>query len=144
LQSSLKEKEALLKEVHHRVKNNLQVITSLLRLEGSRTLVADTKSVLGDMRGRIRTMAHLHETLYRSGTFASVDLGAYLGDLAKQAFKTQETHTGSVRLTCNLASVTVGMDMATAAGLLLNELISNCLKHGFPDGRSGEINVELR
>ncbi|MCV2366917.1 PAS domain-containing protein [Roseateles oligotrophus] len=144
LQASLREKEALLKEVHHRVKNNLQVITSLLRLEAGRSAVADTKEVLGSMRGRIRTMAQLHETLYRSGTFASVDLGVYLGQVATQAFKSQELHGDLVRLALNLGSVNVGMDQATAAGLLLNELISNCLKHGFPEGRAGEVRVELQ
>jgi two-component sensor histidine kinase len=143
LNASLEDRDALLKEVHHRVKNNLQVITSLLRLEASRSAVADTKEVLGYMRGRIRTMAQLHESLYRSGTFASVDLGAYLGQVATQAFKTQEMHCDSVRLTLNMVSVKAGMDQATAAGLLLNELISNCLKHGFPEGQTGEVSVEL-
>jgi two-component sensor histidine kinase len=81
LQSSLREKVALLNEVHHRVKNNLQVITSLLRLEARRSAQADTKVVLGEMQGRIRSMAVLHESLYRSGIFASVDLGAYLKNL---------------------------------------------------------------
>ncbi len=144
LEASLLDKEALLKEVHHRVKNNLQVITSLLRLEAGRSTTADTKEVLGYMRGRIRTMAQLHESLYRSGTFASVDLGVYLGQVATQAFKTQELHRDSVRLTLNLGSVQAGMDQATAAGLLLNELVSNCLKHGFPEGRTGEVCVELQ
>jgi PAS domain S-box-containing protein len=144
LQAALEEKTALLKEVHHRVKNNLQVITSLLRLEAGRSLVSDTKEVLGYMRSRIRTMAQLHESLYRSGTFASVDLGVYLSQVASQAFKTQEIHLDSVQLTLRLGSVQSGMDQAQAAGLLLNELISNCLKHGFPEGQTGEVSVELQ
>jgi two-component sensor histidine kinase len=82
LQQSLKDKQALLMEVHHRVKNNLQVISSLLRLETRRSTHAETKTVLTDMQGRIRSMAVLHESLYRSGTFASIDLGAYLKQLA--------------------------------------------------------------
>ncbi|MDC8771795.1 PAS domain S-box protein [Roseateles albus] len=144
LRASVVEKSALLKEVHHRVKNNLQVITSLLRMEAGRSLVADTKEVLGDMRGRIRTMAHLHESLYRSGTFASVDLGVYLSQVATQAFKAQELHRDSVRLTLSFGSVQSGMDQAQATGLLLNELISNCLKHGFPEGQTGEVSVEFQ
>jgi PAS domain S-box-containing protein len=147
LQSSLKDKEALLKEVHHRVKNNLQVITSLLRLEASRSAVADTKAVLQSMQGRIRAMAQLHESLYRSGTFASVDLGAYLGQIGSQAFRAQLEHIGAVRLTLEMGSVSVGMDQAAACGLLINELISNGLKHAFPASQreaNGEIKLSLQ
>ncbi len=144
LHSSVREKSALLKEVHHRVKNNLQVITSLLRLESGRSGVADTKEVLGYMRGRIRAMAQLHESLYRSGTFASVNLGEYLSQVATQAFKSQELHRASVLLKMNMDLVQVGIDQATSAGLLLNELISNCLKHGFPEDQSGEVGVQLK
>jgi two-component sensor histidine kinase len=144
LQSSLREKEALLKEVHHRVKNNLQVITSLLRLESGRSTHADTKSVLVDMQGRIRSMALLHESLYRSGTFASVDLGVYLKQLVTQAFRALDAQSGAIHLHLELASVRVAMDQATPCGLLVNELVSNCLKHGFADGRGGEVRVVLQ
>lgn len=143
LNTSLAEKEALLKEVHHRVKNNLQVITSLLRLESMRRDNADTRAVLGDMQGRIRSMALLHESLYRSGLFASVDLGDYLGQLVTQAFRSQAGSGDAVRLSLDLHSVRVGMDQATPCGLLVNELVSNCLKHAFPDGHGGDIHVEL-
>ncbi len=144
LESSLLEKEALLKEVHHRVKNNLQVISSLLRLEAGRSAQPDTKSVLGDMQGRIRSMALLHEMLYRSGNFAAVDLGVFIKQLASQVFRMQTSQQGSVRLLLELDSVRVGMDQAAPCGLLVNELISNSLKHGFPDGRSGVVRVALR
>jgi PAS domain S-box-containing protein len=143
LQATLRDKLALLNEVHHRVKNNLQVITSLLRLESSRSALPDTRNVLQEMQGRIRSMAMLHETLYRSGTFAAVDLGAYLKQLATEAFRAQASSHSAVLLKLELASVQVNMDLATPCGLLVNELISNCLKHGFVDGRSGEIRVEL-
>jgi PAS domain S-box-containing protein len=140
----LGEKEALLGEVHHRVKNNLQVVTSLLRLEAGRSAQADTKGVLNDMQGRIRSMALLHEVLYRAGTFAAVDLGAYVRELAIQSFRVQAVSPGAVRLHLELAAVTVSMDQAMPCGLLVNELVSNCLKHGFPDGRAGEVRVELQ
>ena len=143
LQSSLRDKEALLKEVHHRVKNNLQVINSLLRLESGRSAHPETRLVLDDMQWRIRSMAVLHELLYRSGTFAAVDLGAYLKQLSTQAFRSLVAQTGAVQLKLELASVEVGMDQATPCGLLVNELISNCLKHGFPGGRAGEVRIEL-
>ena len=144
LESSLLEKEALLKEVHHRVKNNLQVISSLLRLEAGRSAQPDTRSVLGDMQGRIRSMALLHEMLYRSGNFAAVDLGVFVKQLATQVFRMQTSQQGSVRLLLELDSVRVGMDQAAPCGLLVNELISNSLKHAFPDGDSGWVRVALQ
>ena len=144
LRTSLREKEALLKEVHHRVKNNLQVITSLLRLETGRSAEPAVRTVLKDMQGRIQAMALLHETLYRSSTFASVDLGAYLRQLATQSFRALNTEPGSIQLDLDLASIQVGIDQAIPCGLLLNELLSNCLKHGFMDRRAGGIRIELR
>lgn len=140
---SLLEKEALLKEMHHRVKNNLQVIFSLLGLEVGRSTQDETRMVLGDMQSRIRTMALLHESLFRSSTFSSLDLAAYLRQLSTQVFSTMRLHADALRLELDLDAVTIGMDQATPCGLLVNELISNSLKHGFPEGRSGEIRLEL-
>ena len=144
LQPSLREKEALLKEVHHRVKNNLQVVTSLLRLEAGRSAHPATRAVLIEMQGRIRAMALLHESLYRSGTFAAVDLGAYLRQLTAQLVRAQAARPGTIHLDLDIASVEVVMDQAIPCGLLVNELVSNSLKHGFPDGRTGEVRVELQ
>jgi PAS domain S-box-containing protein len=132
LRQSLQDKEALLREVHHRVKNNLQVITSLLRLESGRSELPQTKAVLDAMQGRIRSMALLHETLYRSGVFAGSDLSVYLAQVATQVFRM--SGVGRVRLMLDLAPLKVGMDLATPCGLLLNELLSNCFKHGFAGG----------
>jgi PAS domain S-box-containing protein len=140
---SLKDKQALLHEVHHRVKNNLQVIVSLLRLEALRSTQTDTKAVLADMQGRIRSMAFLHESLYRSGVFASIELGSYLRGLATQVFRGQANASDTVRLVVDFTPVQVSMDLATPCGLLVNELISNCLKHGFPKEHSGEVRFEL-
>jgi two-component sensor histidine kinase len=144
LQIALKEKTSLLNEVHHRVKNNLQVITSLLRLEAGRSDHLVVKTVLADMQGRIRSMALLHETLYRSGIFASADLAHYLRELAIQAFRAQAGGGAAIELKLDLTPVMVSMDKATPCGLLVNELISNCLKHGFPDGRNGEVMLTLK
>jgi PAS domain S-box-containing protein len=144
LQSSLDEKVGLLNEVHHRVKNNLQVITSLLRLEIRRSDVAGTQHVLNDMQGRVRSMALLHESLYRTGTFASVDLSDYLKKLCQQVFRSNAQPNDLVKLVMDVASVRVTLDQATPCALLANELLSNCLKHGFPDGRSGEVRVSLQ
>jgi PAS domain S-box-containing protein len=144
LEGSLREKEALLKEVHHRVKNNLQVIASLLRLEGRRTDHAATNHVLTEMRGRVHSMALLHETLYRSGNFSGVDLASYLGELASQLFRSTLSPAGTVHLNLDLVSVVVEIDQAIPCGLILNELASNSLKHGFPDGRTGAVWIRLR
>ena len=143
LKTALQEKTALLNEVHHRVKNNLQVITSLLRLESGRTGEPSTRAVLQEMQGRIRSMALVHETLYRSGNFAGVELHRYLQQVATGAFRAQVTTGGSVRLVLELDPVSVSMDLATPCGLLVNELISNCVKHGFVHGESGEVRVAL-
>jgi PAS domain S-box-containing protein len=143
LQTSLAEKVSLLNEVHHRVKNNLQVITSLLRLESARSSQPETKAVLNDIKGRIRSMALLHESLYRSGVFTSVDLSTYLKELCTQAFRTLSAQNGLVRLQLDLTAVHVSMDQATPCGLLVNELVSNSLKHAFPDGHSGTISISL-
>ena len=144
LQASLRDKVALLKEVHHRVKNNLQVITSLLRMEARRSTAPEANDVLKAMQGRIHAMAQLHESLYRSGTFASVDLGVYLGQIATQAFRAQLLSTQRVELKLHMGALQVGMDQAISCGLLVNELVSNCLKHGFPDARPGHVRVELQ
>ncbi|MDD2811217.1 histidine kinase dimerization/phosphoacceptor domain -containing protein [Rhodoferax sp.] len=136
------EQSAMLNEIHHRVKNNLQIITSLLRLEAGRNSQPGTRAVLQDMQGRIRSMALLHEALYRTGTFASVNLADYVRQLATQAFRAQ-SHA-AVQLQLDLTPVQVSMDMATPCGLLVNELITNSLKHAFPDGRSGTLSVCLQ
>jgi two-component sensor histidine kinase/response regulator of citrate/malate metabolism len=143
LSETLLEKEALLKEVHHRVKNNLQVIFSLLGLEAGRSTQSATTSVLHDMQSRVRTMGLLHESLYRSSAFSSLDLGTYLKQLSTQVFRMMCLRADLVCLELDLASVTIGMDQATPCGLLVNELISNSLKHGFPDGNGGEVRVQL-
>jgi two-component sensor histidine kinase/PAS domain-containing protein len=144
LQTSLKEKTALLLEVHHRVKNNLQVITSLLRLEGFRTSNAPTKAVLQDMQGRVRAMALLHETIYRKGNFAAIDLGNYVGQIAVGCLKSLLMTPGSVQLRLEVEALQVGLDQASPCGMLMSELVSNCLKHGFPEGRTGEIFITLK
>ena len=143
LRASLREKEALLKEVHHRVKNNLQVITSLLRLEAGRNGEPGIRNVLKDMQGRIRSMALLHETLYRTGNFARVDLAEYLRQLATQLFRTQNTEASRIQLTLDLASAPVDIDQAIPCGLIVNELLTNSLKYAFVDGRAGVVRLGL-
>ncbi|MEO8501116.1 MAG: histidine kinase dimerization/phosphoacceptor domain -containing protein [Vicinamibacteria bacterium] len=143
LRRSLKEKEALLKEVHHRVKNNLQVISSLLRLESGRTREGETRDVLREMQGRIRSMALLHEALYRTGRFDRVDLAEYLRQLTTQLFRAQNTRPSLVALKLDLLPVMIGIDHAIPCGLIVNELLTNSFKHAFPQGGAGEVQVFL-
>ena len=143
LRGSLHEKEALLKEVHHRVKNNLQVITSLLRLEAHRDVAPGTRNVLKEMQGRIRSMALIHETLYRTGDFARIDVGEYLRQLGQQLFRAQNSEPSRVRLKMDLAEILLDIDHAIPCGLIANELLSNSLKYAFPEGRAGDVWLRL-
>jgi PAS domain S-box-containing protein len=143
LTSSMRDKDALVKEIHHRVKNNLQVISSLLRLESARHTAPDLTSVLEDLGRRVHSMALLHDQLHRAASFAEVDLGAYLEQLSRYCFSSLAPPSGAIQLHLQLAPVAVSMDQAVACGLLVNELITNTMKHGFPAGRDGEVRIEL-
>lgn len=144
LHASLSEKEALLREVHHRVGNNLQVILSLLRLESGRASEPAAQTVLRDMQGRIHSMAQLHETVYRSGNFARVNLADYIQRLGSQLLRLYSAGNDAVRITFELERVSVDIDRAIPCGLMVNELVTNSLRHAFPDGPRGEIRVVLR
>lgn len=143
LRGSLADKDGLLMEVHHRVKNNMQVITSLLRLEASRLDHPATKAVLNEMQSRIRTMAVLHELLYRSGNFSRVDLGAYLREVSAQLQRSLVVGPAEIGFDLSLIPATLELHQAIPCGLIVNELVSNSLKHGFPLGRPGRIRISL-
>ncbi|MBX7185793.1 MAG: PAS domain-containing protein [Vicinamibacteria bacterium] len=142
--ASLHQKELLLKEVHHRVKNNLQVISSLLRLEAHRINDPLTAGALRGMTGRVRSMALLHETLYRSQNFDEVQLDDYLARIAHSVLRSVSPRHAGVEFVRDTESLAVGIDQAMPCGLIVNELVSNSLKHGFPDGASGRIRLEVR
>ncbi|MHB8902758.1 MAG: PAS domain S-box protein, partial [Thermoguttaceae bacterium] len=144
LRELLREKQSLLKEVHHRVKNNLQVISSLMRLQSAQVDNSVAQAALRDMQNRIGSMALLHETLYKSGSFARVDLATYLRSLCSQLFHSLVANPESIQLRLDVASVSLELSQAVPCGLLINELVSNCLKHAFPDGRAGEVRVEIQ
>lgn len=140
---ALQEKEALLREVHHRVNNNLQVIASLLRLEARRVVDPAVQESLGSMRNRVHAMALLHQTLYRSGRYAEVALGSYLQEVAANVTRSFATAAHSVEVKTSLSNVSLNIDQAIPCGLIVNELVTNSLKHGFPAGRSGTVTVSL-
>ncbi len=144
LHKSLNEKESLLKEIHHRVKNNLQIVSSLLRLQASRVASPGTQAVLMDMEGRIHSMALVHEHLYLSKNLAAVDLATYLRQLCNHLYHSLILIPGSVQLHLDVSHVVLPIDQAIPCGLLVNELVSNAFKHAFPDGRPGQLWVSLK
>lgn len=143
IQAQLKEKEMLLKEVHHRVKNNLQIISSLLSLQ-TRTLDEESKDVLMESRTRIHSMALIHEKLYQSADLTRIDLKEYIEELSKFLYSSYGIETQRIRFELVCDGIFIELDKAIPCGLMLNEIVSNCLKHAFPGENSGEICVFLQ
>jgi two-component sensor histidine kinase len=150
--SSLAEKDVLLKEIHHRVKNNLQVISSLLYLQSKDLGASPALQMFADSRHRVRSMALVHERLYQSADLAHVDFAGYVQSLSAylvRAYSAGSKGTGQadeVRLLLDVpGDVQLGIDQAIPCGLIINELVSNALKHAFPDpDLAAEIFVALR
>jgi len=143
---SLKEKEVMLKEIHHRVKNNMQIMISLLRLQ-MRQIKNDTaQDILKESQDRIQSMALVHEALYRSGNMAEVELGSYIQNFSNMLYKSYATDPSRIRLQVDAEDVKLGIDQAVPCGLIVHELVSNVLKHAFPTHRKkrGRIHVLLR
>lgn len=142
--TSLHEKEVLLKEIHHRVKNNLQIISSLLNLQTETVKDTGTLRAIRDSQARVRSMALIHEKLYQSKNLAKIEFGEYVQSLSKDLFSSYQRALGSVRLLVEVDEIALDLDYAVPCGLILNELMTNALKYAFPKGRKGVIHVELR
>ncbi|NJK52626.1 MAG: hypothetical protein HC936_06940 [Leptolyngbyaceae cyanobacterium SU_3_3] len=144
IKGSLKEKEALLKEIHHRVKNNLQIISSLIYLQAQRIDDPHVRQIFEDSQSRISSMALVHDSLYRSDNLTMINLSEYIQTLATSLFYTYRIQSDLVQLRVDIdPEVLVSLETAIPCGLILNELMTNALKHGFADGRQGEIAVLL-
>ncbi|HUJ90505.1 MAG TPA: PAS domain S-box protein [Syntrophorhabdales bacterium] len=143
IRAALREKEILLKEIHHRVKNNLQIVSSLLYLQTRRTEHSGAISALRESRNRIKSMALIHERLYQSPDLASVDMGEYTRSLVSDLRHSHIAEDSAVRLTVTIEDIPLGITEAIPCGLIINELVSNALKHAFPKGREGEITIQL-
>jgi two-component sensor histidine kinase len=142
IRNTLAEKELLLREVHHRVKNNLQIITSLLRLQARSTHNSQIAEALRDTQNRIRVMALVHEQLYRSSSLAAIEIGDYLRSLGNSVHRSFSDGSAGVRLACDVtATLMLEPDLAIPLGLIVTELLVNSLKHAFPGGRAGLLQL---
>ncbi len=141
MKASLLEKEVLLREIHHRVKNNMQVISSLLRLQSRYSEDKKIKIMFQESQNRIESMAMIHEKLYQSNNLVQIDMREYIKDLTTNIFQSYEVNTSRITLNLDIEAVAIGIDTAIPCGLIVNELVSNSLKHAFPDNKQGEVNV---
>jgi PAS domain S-box-containing protein len=143
IRQSLQEKEVLLKEIHHRVKNNLAVVSSLFYLGATYTEDAPTLRILQESQDRVRAIALVHETLYNSGNLAAVDFADYAVTLSKHLLSTYSGGLRGVTLTTEVESMSLNIERAVPLGLVLNEMMTNALKHAFPGGRTGNVRLRL-
>ena len=140
--ASLKEKEVLLQEIHHRVKNNMQIISSLLSLQATHTGSEEAAEILKESRGRVKSMAMIHEKLYHSHNLSQLNIEEYLNNLVQDILRSYSGVSSRITANVDVEDVYLNIDTALPMGLLVNELISNSIKHAFPEGK-GDIDVKL-
>ncbi len=143
IMETLREKEVLLREIHHRVKNNMQVISSLLSLQSQRFTDAEVREAFHESQDRIRSMALVHEKLYQTRDLSRIDFSEYIKSLTSFLFRTYQTEGTRITLKLDLDRTSLDVNAAIPCGLILNELVLNSLKHAFPGDRKGEITVSL-
>lgn len=144
LRVSLNEKEVLLKEVHHRVKNNLQVISSILNLQSSYVDDKLTLDILKESQNRVKSMSFIHENLYRTKDFNKIDFTEYIENLTKSMIHSYQYSDNNISLALDLDDVLLSMDLSIPCGLIINELLSNSLKYAFPDKKAGTISISVK
>lgn len=141
IKTSLHEKEVLLKEIHHRVKNNMQVITSLLSLQSKTIGDGKALAVFEDSQNRVKSMALIHETLYQSKDLSRIDFAEYLQKLVAHVSRSYRIRPNAVKINLHVNDVALSIDTAVPCGLIINELASNALKYAFPADTKGEVNI---
>ncbi len=143
LRTSLQEKEVLLKEVHHRVKNNLQMVSSLLSLQADSIHDPDILKPFIDSQQRVKTMALIHEKLYQSNNLAKINFAEYIQDLVDEVFQSYTAKTSAISHNVEVENVELAVDVAISCGLIVNELVSNAIKYAFQNQKSGEIKISF-
>ncbi|BDZ69600.1 hypothetical protein GCM10025861_01170 [Methanobacterium petrolearium] len=136
---SLEEKEVLLREIHHRVKNNMQIISSLLNLQIQFEDLDETVGVLKESQGRVKSMAMVHEKLYKSDSFSKINFKEYLKNLVSDIFYSYGIKMETINWELDIEDVNIGIDTAIPLGLIINELITNSVKYAFPNHGKGNI-----
>lgn len=144
LRAALAEREALLLEVHHRVKNNLQVVSSLLRMQMRALPAGAAKEALEESFSRVHSIALVHEILYRGRSYAALPLGEYVGTLVRSLARATGAASRGIEIQLNVGEVELPIERAVPCGLVISELVTNALKHAFPHGRRGTVHVALR
>ncbi len=144
IRASLREKEVLLQEIHHRVKNNMQVISSLIALQAGYTDDAHVHQMFHESQSRIRSMALVHEQLYRSHDLARIDFSKYIHELSSNLMRSYPNAAGRIELELDADAIFLDIDTAIPCGLIINELVSNAFKHAFPNGREGRISLTFK
>lgn len=143
IRQSLKEKEVLLKEVHHRVKNNLQVISSILNLQSSYVTDKKTLDILRESQNRIKSMSFIHEILYQTKDFSSINFSEYVVNLTNNLIHSY-SRNNNINLKLGVGNVFLNLDLAIPCGLIINELVSNSLKYAFPDQKKGTVDISIK
>ena len=143
IEASLNEKETLLKEIHHRVKNNMQIVSSLLDHQIQYIKDKNVIDIFTESQNRIASMSLVHEKLYRSKDLAKIDFYEYINDLVANLFQSYNSNSGNILLNMNIENIQLDIDFAIPCGLIINELVTNSLKYAFPAGRKGEIKVSF-
>ncbi|MBF0505453.1 MAG: CHASE domain-containing protein [Nitrospirae bacterium] len=143
MKQSLKEKEALLREIHHRVKNNMAVVSSLLSLQSETIENATVRSLFRESQQRVKSMALVHEKLYQTKDLSSINFEEYIKSIISEIIGLYRIDTGTITMEINIEDIELDLEAAVPCGLIINELLTNALKYAFPDNRSGVLSVHF-